>query len=60
MKILFVQETDWLRRNPAQQHHLAELLSLRGHQVRAIDYEILWRQGKKEIFSRREVFEGVT
>ncbi len=61
MKILFVQETDWLRRNPAQQHHLAEMLSLRGHEIRVIDYELLWRtQGKKELYSRRQVFHNVS
>jgi glycosyltransferase involved in cell wall biosynthesis len=61
MRLLFVQETDWLKRNPAQQHHLAEMLSLRGHEVCAIDYELLWRtRGKKELYSRREVFENVT
>ena len=30
MKILITQETDWLKRNPIIQHHLAEMLSLRG------------------------------
>lgn len=61
MKILLTQETDWLKRNPAQQHHLAEMLSLRGHQIRAIDYEILWKtQGKRELYSRRQVFDNVS
>jgi len=61
MKILLTQETDWLKRNPAQQHHLAEMLSLRGHQIRAIDYEILWKtQGKRELYSRRKVFTDVS
>jgi len=61
MKILITQETDWLKRNPAQQHHLAEMLSLRGHEVRAIDYELLWKtQGKKELYSRRQVFNNVS
>jgi len=61
MKILLTQETDWLKRNPAQQHHLAEMLSLRGHNVRVIDYELLWKtRGKKELFSRREVFNNVS
>lgn len=60
MKILIVQNTDWLKRNPAQQHHLAEMLSLRGHEIRVIDYEILWRtDGRKELYSRREVFDNV-
>ncbi len=57
MKLLITQETDWIKRNPLQQHHLAELLSLRGHEIRVIDYELLWRtQGKRELFSRRQVF----
>lgn len=60
MKILLIQDTDWIKRNPAQQHHLAEMLSLRGHEIRVIDFEILWRtQGRKELFSRREVFGNI-
>ena len=60
MRILFTQETDWLKRNPAQQHHLAEMLSLRGHEIRVIDYEFLWRtQGERELYSRRQVFDNV-
>lgn len=57
MKLLIVQDTDWIRRNPIQHSHLAERLVKRGHEVRVIDYEILWRtEGKKELFSRRQVF----
>lgn len=43
MRILIVQDTDWLRRNPYQHMHIAERLSTRGHEVRVIDYDILWR-----------------
>ena len=46
MKILVVQESDWIKRNPHQQHHLMERLSLRGHQVRVIDYPIEWKEEK--------------
>ena len=61
MNILFAQETDWLKRNPHQQHHLADNLSLRGHKVRAIDYDLLWRrEKKKELFSRRQIFPGIS
>lgn len=61
MKILFTQETDWLKRNPAQQHHLAEMLSLRGHEIRVIDYEFSWRtQGERELRSKRKIFEGLS
>jgi glycosyltransferase involved in cell wall biosynthesis len=41
MKILLVQETDWLKRGPHQQHHLMDRLALRGHEVRVIDYEFM-------------------
>lgn len=61
VKILLVQDTDWLLRGPHQQHHLIERLSLKGHQVRVIDYELLWRtQGKKELRSKRQVFNNVS
>jgi glycosyltransferase involved in cell wall biosynthesis len=59
MKILLVQESDWLEKGPHQQHQLADRLSLRGHQIRAIDYEILWAQGKKGLYSRRQVFNNI-
>jgi len=61
MKVLITQETDWLKRNPLQHHHLAEILSLRGHEIRVIDYELLWKtQGRKELYSKREVFNNVS
>lgn len=60
MRILHIQNTDWLKRNPAQQHHLAEMLSLRGHEIRVIDFDILWRHGPKGLRSRRQVFENVS
>ena len=61
MRILITQESDWLRRNPLQQHHLAERLSLQGHDIRVIDYELLWKtQGRKKLYSRREVFNNVS
>jgi glycosyltransferase involved in cell wall biosynthesis len=61
VKILLVQDTDWLLRGPHQQHHLTERLSLKGHEVRVIDYELLWRtQGKKELRSKRQVFNNVS
>ncbi len=39
LMILVVQESDWLKRNPHQQHHLLERLSLKGHEIRVIDYK---------------------
>lgn len=60
MKILLVQNTDWLRRNPAQHHHLAELLSLRGHEIRVIDFELLWKENSNgSILSPRRIYKNV-
>ena len=44
MRILVVQETDWLDRNPILHHRMLEDLSARGHQILVIDFEILWAQ----------------
>ena len=53
MRILLVQESDWLRRGPHQQHHLLERMQQRGHEVRVIDYEIDWREySHYEVFAR--------
>ncbi len=60
MKILVVQESDWIEKGPHHSHHLMERLSCRGHEIRVIDYEIQWKQHKnKGLISRREVFRGV-
>jgi glycosyltransferase involved in cell wall biosynthesis len=60
MKILVVQESDWLKRGPHQQHHLMERLSLRGHEIRVIDYPILWRDEDGCIFSMGKYIENVS
>lgn len=44
MNILFVHEVDWLKKVVFDIHTLAESLSLRGHQVYAIDYEDTWHR----------------
>ncbi len=60
MKLLLVQETDWLRKPPIQHHHLAEMLSMHGHQVRVIDYALLWqREAGLGLWSGRKVFPDV-
>ncbi|AEG18383.1 glycosyltransferase [Methanobacterium paludis] len=55
MNILVVQESDWIKRNPHQQHHLMERLSLKGHKVKVIDYPIDWCKGR---YKRRNVVEN--
>jgi glycosyltransferase involved in cell wall biosynthesis len=68
MKIIVVQETDWLRRGPHQQHHLFERLSRRGHQVTVLDYPILrlhWPQEpliapRREQANAARIYEGAS
>lgn len=61
MRLLIVQNTDWLKRNPGQQHHLAEMLALKGHVIRVIDFEILWRaQPRNGLYSKRKIFKNVS
>jgi glycosyltransferase involved in cell wall biosynthesis len=55
MNILVLQETDWIKRGPHQQHHLMDRMALRGHQVRVIDYEYLWKEDKnRELLTHRK------
>ncbi len=42
MRITVVQETDWLKRGPHQQHHFFERLAARGHAITVLDFEILY------------------
>lgn len=61
LKILLVQESDWLLRGPHQQHHIMEKLSIKGHVIHVIDYPITWRSEKiPGLYSKREVFEDVS
>ena len=61
MRIIVVQETDWLARGPHKQHHLFERLSLRGHEIVVLDYEILWRKGgDRGLLARRQEFPSVS
>lgn len=61
MRILLAQETDWFEKGPLQQNHLMEKLSLKGHQVRVMDHEILWKtHGERELYSRRRVFDNIS
>lgn len=61
MRIIVVQETDWLTRGPHKQHHLFERLSLRGHEIVVLDYEILWRKGDhRGLLARRQEFPSVS
>lgn len=59
MRILVVQESDWIERGPHQNHHLMERLSKKGYEVRVVDYEIMWRSHQdNSLISKRKIFEN--
>ena len=61
MRILVVQESDWLKRNPHQQHHLMDRMVLRGHEVKVIDYPIDWpKEDSDGLIFHREVHDNVS
>ena len=43
LRILAIQETDWVERNPIVHHRMLEELSRRGADVTVIDFDIEWR-----------------
>ena len=57
MRILVVQETDWIERNPILHHRMLESLALAGDEVLVLDYEIHWgRKGRRPLLQpRREI-----
>lgn len=61
MKILVVQESDWLERNPHQQHHLMDRLAVKGHEIKVIDYPIDWyKDDNKGLIYPKKTFENVS
>jgi len=56
MRILLLQEADWIKRGPHQQHHLIDRLALRGHEIRIIDHQFQWREDiNPEVLPRRVI-----
>ena len=54
-----MQESDWLKRGPHQQHPLIERLVAQGHDVRVIDYEIDWKETTNEgLLSRTKIYKS--
>ncbi|MDO5851540.1 MAG: glycosyltransferase [Methanobacteriaceae archaeon] len=60
MNILVIQESDWLKRNPHQQHHLMELLALKGNKIHIIDYEVDWKKNLNRTKTPRRVYKNVS
>src|SRR2546422_3973673 len=60
VRILVLQESDWIERGPHQSHHLLERMAQRGHEVRVIDFEIGWRdRDRQQRIAPRRVFADV-
>jgi len=56
MRILLLQEADWIKRGPHQQHHLIDRMALRGHEIRVIDHQLQWREDTNtEVLPRRVI-----
>ena len=55
MRILLLQEADWIKRGPHQQHHLIDLMALRGHEVRVIDHQLQWREDGRDVVLPRRI-----
>lgn len=54
MRILVVQDADWVEKGPHQQHHLFERLELKGHSIRIVDYETSWKRNRiRGVIARR-------
>ena len=61
LRILVVQETDWIDRNPILHHRMLESLSVGGDDITVLDYEILWgRSGMRPLWQRRRVWTDVS
>lgn len=61
MKILLVEDTDWINKGTYQQNHLMDRLSVRSHDIRVIDHEIGWKAQKKHgLRSRKQVIHNVS
>ncbi|MCL2157599.1 MAG: glycosyltransferase family 4 protein [Methanobrevibacter sp.] len=61
MRILLIQESDWLERNPHQQHHLMDRMAVKGHDIKVIDYPIDWNKDteKKGLIYPKEIYDDV-
>ena len=61
MNVLFVHETEWLKKVVFDIHTLAESLSLRGHRVYAIDFESTWKRiGLNDLWNKSQEMGGVS
>jgi len=59
MKILLLQDAEWRKKGPHQQHHLMELMSLRGHEIMVIGFDQYWRDEDDGFISKRIEVDNV-
>ncbi|HET9444130.1 MAG TPA: glycosyltransferase, partial [Acidimicrobiales bacterium] len=56
MRVLVVQETDWVDRNPILHHRMLETLAREGDEVVVVDFDIQWHEkGRWPLVQRRTV-----
>ena len=61
LRILVVQETDWIARNPILHHRMLETMAKAGDEVLVLDHDILWnRRGRRPFLQRRLEARDVT
>lgn len=60
MRILLVQDSEWRKKGPHHQHHLMELLSLRGHKIMVIGFDQLWKNESGGLVSCKEIAYNVS
>jgi glycosyltransferase involved in cell wall biosynthesis len=61
LRILVVQETDWIARNPILHHRMLEAMAKGGDEVLVLDHDILWnRKGRRPFIQRRIEARDVT
>ena len=60
MRILVVQDGDWIKKGPHQQHHLMEMLSVKGYEIKVICYDQLWKDTEKGLTYNREEIPNVS
>lgn len=60
MRILVVQDANWTKKGPHQQHHLMEMLSIKGHEILVIGYDQLWRSENGGLVSKRWKLDNIS
>jgi glycosyltransferase involved in cell wall biosynthesis len=60
MRILVLQDADWLQKGPHHQHHLMELLSKKGYDIIVVGFNQLWKNESHSIVSKRKIVNNIS